>query len=381
MVSYVNRRFLFLCIGLLLSKPVWAIVPVDESWVRLRLYENIKKISLVGSNIEVVQKAESFRNVSITLSSRQKIDIQFQQKWNQSFLITKFENQVSSLKSKSLFLKGDGLSIRSIPVASFLQIYKRSSGFDIIGYIKLRDYLRGVVTAEMPAHWPRETLKAQIVAARSYALFMTEKRKKYVFDLEASIKDQAYEHTLHSTLDPLLDETANLVLFDQNNSLFKTYYHSECGGQTSSAKKIFGDSNFDEEVKDPYCRGRSWQLKISRQEIENYFGPFKSLVTPFDPLKRAYTVKIQRPDLSLEDLDAQKLRLIIGSSRMKSTWFEKQDEGNVIVFKGKGYGHGVGLCQWGSRQMGLMKKNFQDILNFYYPKSLLRAVNSERSNF
>lgn len=324
----------------------------------------------------MAQKADSLRNVNLNPPGSQRIDIKIQAISDRSYLSIKQDDRGPLLKDSSVFVSGQEMRIKNQTVANFLQIYKRGERFDVIAYVKLRDYLKGVVSAEIPLNWPIETIKAQIVAARSYSLYMAEQRKKHIFDLEASIKDQAYSHTEDSALDPLMDATANMILLDKENKLFKTYYHSECGGRTSSAKKVFGDRNFDVEVNDPYCRGRSWQLKISKSEIEKFFGPFKEILSTFNPLKRAYAVSLRRVDQSIESIDAQKMRLNIGSTRLKSTWFEMHQEGSSIEFKGKGYGHGVGLCQWGSRQMGLLKKPFTEILSFYYPNSFLKNVKS-----
>lgn len=348
---------------------------IDGSWVRIRIFENLKQVSIRGGQIEVVNKADSFRNVAIAPLSQKKLTIELKRKWNQSVLFLQKDNGAPSMQTTSLFIKGNDLKIGAQSINNFIQLYKRNNSFDVIAYVNLRDYLKGVVSSEMPAHWPNETLKAQIVAARSYALFMSEKRKNQVFDVESTIKDQVYRHTDDPRLEPLLDDTANMVLFDENRNLFKAYYHSECGGQTSSAKKVFGDSQSDMEVRDPYCQGRAWRMEISKREIEKYFGPFRQIVSSFDPIKRAYAVDIQRADSSVVAIDAQKLRMQIGSTRMKSTWFESRTHGDKIEFVGKGYGHGVGLCQWGSRQMGVMKKNFKEILSFYYPKTKIVSLN------
>ena len=348
---------------------------IDSSWVRIRIFEKLKQVSIRGEQIEVVSKAESFRNVAIAPLSQKKLTIELKRNWNQSVLFLQKDNGAPSMQMTSLFIKGNDLKIGAQSINNFIQVYKRNDSFDVIAYVNLRDYLKGVVSSEMPANWPNETLKAQIVAARSYALFMSEKRKNQVFDVESSIKDQVYRHTDDQRLEPLLDDTANMVLFDENRNLFKAYYHSECGGQTSSAKKVFGDSQSDVEVRDPYCQGRTWRMEIPKREIEKYFGPFKQIVSAFDPIRRAYAVDVQRADSSLEAIDAQKLRMHVGSTRMKSTWFESRIHGDKIEFVGKGYGHGVGLCQWGSRQMGVMKKNYKEILSFYYPKAKIVSLN------
>ena len=357
---------------------------IDDSWVRLRLHENLKTFSIKGTHIELrdtADKSDDYLRAAARKSESQNLLIQFQTKWKKSFLKITRQNENALFKQGSLFVSGENLTFQSQPIAGFLQFYKRSLGFDVIAYVKLRDYLKGVVSAEMPSTWPNETLKAQIVAARSYALYMVEQRKNSIFDLEASIKDQAYRQSSSSALDLLLDDTANLVLFNQNKRLFKTYYHSDCGGQTSSAKKVFGDTGFDAEVKDPYCQGHSWRLTIPKQEFENLVGPFSEIVSTFNPLKRAYTFDLRRSNDLIQTIDAQKLRLSLGSTRMKSTWAEIKQSGDSIEIKGKGFGHGVGMCQWGSRQMGLMKKSFKEILEFYYPKSLLVSASVDQLHF
>lgn len=360
------------------SLPVLAISArpgVDNTWIRIRIVEKVKRLSLIGSRIEVVNHVEAFRNVAIAPLGEKKINIELKRKWDRSLLFVQKENGPVSVKESSLFIRGEGLRINEQAINNFIQIYKRENSFDVIAYVKLRDYLKGVVSSEMPTNWPTETLKAQIVAARSYALFMAERRKKQIFDVESSIKDQVYRHTEDAGLEPLLDDTANMVLFDGNRNLLKAYYHSECGGQTSSAKKVFGDSQLDVEVRDPYCQGRRWRLEVAKREVEKYVGPFKTVINAFNPVKRAYEIVVERGDSSIETLDAQKLRMQVGSTRMKSTWFESRIRGDRVEFVGKGYGHGVGLCQWGSRQMGIMKKSFRDILAFYYPGTQIVSLN------
>lgn len=376
-----NHHIFLVLIAFWLAVPIHAsaaeAVPggIDETWIRIRLLEKVERISILGQHIEVVNKVESYRNVAIAPLSPKKITVELKRKWNKSLLFLQKDDGTPFVKSNSLFIKGEGMRIGALAINNFIQIYKRDASFDVIAYVRLRDYLKGVVSSEMPTHWPIETLKAQIVAARSYALFMAEKRKKQVFDVESSIKDQVYRYTNDPRLEPLLRDTVDLVLFDENRNLLKAYYHSECGGQTSSAKKVFGDSQLDVEVRDPYCQGRTWRLELAKNEIEKYFGPFKQLVSAFNPLKRAYVIEVQRTDESTESLDAQKLRMQLGSTRMKSTWFESRIHGDKIEFVGKGYGHGVGLCQWGSRQMGIMKKSFREILSFYYPKTKIVSLN------
>jgi len=369
---------IFACLIGLSSLPVRASSKqsgVDNSWIRIRIFEKVKRLSLIGSNIEVLNQVDAFRNVAIAPLGEKKLNIELKRKWDRSLLFLQKESGPVSVKDSSLFIKGHGMRVNAQSINNFIQIYKRDASFDVIAYVKLRDYLKGVVSSEMPVNWPAETLKAQIVAARSYALFMTEQRKKQIFDVESSIKDQVYRHTDDDRMEPLLDETANLVLFDGNRNLLKAYYHSECGGQTSSAKKVFGDSQMDFEVRDPYCQGRTWRLELSKREVEKFFGPFKAVINAFNPIKRAYELTVERADSSFETMDAQKLRMQVGSTRMKSTWFESRAHGDKIEFIGKGYGHGVGLCQWGSRQMGVMKKSFREILAFYYPGTKIVSLN------
>lgn len=348
---------------------------IDSSFIRIRIFENLKRLSVVGSNIEIVNQMGAFRNVAIAPLGAQKVNIELKRKWDGSLLFLQKDKGPLLVKESSVFIKGKGMRVNAQSINNFIQIHKHENSFDVIAYVRLRDYLKGVVSSEMPTNWPVETLKAQIVAARSYALFMVEQRKSNIFDVESSIKDQVYRYTGASQMEPLLDETAHMVLFDENRRLLKAYYHSECGGHTSSAKKVFGDARMDFEVRDPYCQGRGWKLELSKREMEKYFGPFKTIVSAFNPATRAYAVAVERPNSAIEKLDAQKLRMQIGSTRMKSTWFESHVHGDKVEFVGKGYGHGVGLCQWGSRKMGIMKKNFREILAFYYPRTKIVSLN------
>lgn len=123
----------------------------------------------------------------------------------------------------------------------FLIIQNRNQKLTVINNVELEDYIKGVVPAEMPSSWEIEALKAQAIAARSYALANLGKRAAFGYDLKDTPEDQAYGGASAETpkTNSAVQETANLVL-TYNYKVIPAYYSASAGGQTINAKQAWG---------------------------------------------------------------------------------------------------------------------------------------------
>ncbi|MBI5638559.1 MAG: SpoIID/LytB domain-containing protein [Nitrospinae bacterium] len=259
--------------------------------------------------------------------------------------------------------------------------------FDVVNHVMLEDYLRSVVAAEMPKSWPVEALKAQAVAARTYALFRRQEMNENYFDLETTVMDQVYGGVANE--DPRTDKavsgTAGMILM-YKNQVARTFFHANCGDRTEDGVEVF------QKVSVPYLKSvpceygkkspyYTWQIGVRMNEIEAALaraGLHRGKIASLATQSRTKTGRVKTLALhngrNVTMVDAVAFRLALGPARLKSTRFTIQKQGTMVTFKGIGYGHGVGLCQWGAKGMADAGRRFGDILGKYYPGATV-AVN------
>lgn len=265
---------------------------------------------------------------------------------------------------------------------SITAVWKSNGSLMIIARMPLEDYLAGLINSEISSSWPVESIKAQAVAARTYAMNQIEgaqnAAKARPFDITSTMLDQVYEGA------HLEDNRSRLAVADtrgemllRNGEIFPAYYHSSCGGHTERAENVWEGERGPPVIDDPYCSQSpkftwSYNIPVSRfAEIMNGQG------TPISTVRTIATSVLQdsprvdmllvEDDQGLKMIRATELRRIFGYQNIKSTWFEANLRGGSISFTGRGYGHGVGLCQWGAKGMAEEGIGYRDILKFYYP--------------
>ena len=242
----------------------------------------------------------------------------------------------------------------------------------------IETYIAGVVAGEMPNSWPLEALKAQAILARTFVLkFVTEKDSMYPgADISTDIKEaQAYNaEAVNARVQQAVRETAGLILLTNDNTLPYTWFHSHSGGITETASNGI-DWRDDEPsyiISTRGCEADStpWEASFT---IEEFLAACRSSGSPAASCK---TVEIGRKGQSgravtlLVDgtpVNAARLRIALGSSRMRSTLLTSitVHSGEVHI-SGYGYGHGVGMSQWGAYNLAQLGKSAEEIALHYY---------------
>ncbi|MDO8494135.1 MAG: SpoIID/LytB domain-containing protein [Deltaproteobacteria bacterium] len=255
----------------------------------------------------------------------------------------------------------------------------------VINELPLEKYLVGLIHGELNASWPLETIKAQAVAARTYALYTRKKNLKPLYDLETNHLDQVYVGSKGDKdliVEEAIKQTDGEVLWFLG--VYPGYYHSDCGGQTELSKNVWGGSEPSSSIVDSYCKNspaHRWRLTISKKELLQSLTPhglegkvIRNISAELrDDSSRNALVSIETDAATLY-LKATDLRRILGYNRLKSTWFQVAANADGIDFIGYGHGHGVGLCQWGAKTMAEKGFNYRSILKFYYPKAEVRKI-------
>ena len=265
-----------------------------------------------------------------------------------------------------------------------------------INVIDIEDYLRGVVPYEIGKldESKFEALKAQAVAARTYAYKHFGSRVAQGFDVYADTRDQVYKglHSATELTDKAVRETEGVVM-TYNGEFITAYYHSTCGGETEGVV-TWGrpDHPYLKNKPDlrpdgtPWCRESNyteWTREFTEDELRDLFQinakEAKANVPSFSSIKsmhiqdtlksgRIHTLVIETNNGSFT-AKADKIRWLFkrGGTILPSSFFRIHKNGNEWILKGKGFGHGVGLCQMGARARAQAGQSYIQILTHYYP--------------
>lgn len=250
-------------------------------------------------------------------------------------------------------------------------------------------YVQGVLAGEMKNDWPMEALKAQAILARTFVLkFVQEKESRYKgADISTDIEEaQAYDASaINQRIRQAVGETEGLVLVS-GHQLPYAWFHAHSGGVTELAKAGLGwdkeEPGYTQSVKgnEPDTAedvqalrdAESWEANFTFDEMEAACAKqgvraALSADTPLSIGKRGESGRAVTLNIGAQSVQAAELRLALGRTKMRSTLLTslKTDESGVVM-AGKGYGHGVGMSQWGAYGMAHAGKTAQEIVTHYF---------------
>ena len=247
---------------------------------------------------------------------------------------------------------------------------KPNGRFDIISVLPFNEYLAGVVGSEMPASWPLEALKAQAVVARSYAMAKIKERNSKSFHLESDQNDQVFLMSTSLRTKLAVLDTDGITLRKNNGNILKAYYHADCGGETVKASDVWGPYEVDSGTAvDPWCaakKSNQWSFEIAKDEFLQ-----KTDLRNLDPQMKSYVDKTQFLNLGGITFSVQKLRELFGFYKIRSSVDSIEINHEKVRIIGQGFGHGAGLCQWGTLAQVRLGKSYLQVLAHYYPKAKL----------
>jgi stage II sporulation protein D len=270
----------------------------------------------------------------------------------------------------------------------------------LVNHLEIEAYLRGVLRGELSGHFHPEAFKAQAVAARTFVLWEKQMapagRSWDVLDNEGSQMYIGVRGEDAVAVRAVEQTRGQVCVHDDGGAdrIFCTFYSSTCGGLSQSVKNIRPNQQEVPPLRgNVVCRDCAmaphfhWgPVKISKTDLTKRlaarYPSLTTLGTIVDLKPKATTTdgRIVRMELDgstglVETLVGEDFRLAIGGRTLKSTNFEIENKGDRFIFKnGVGYGHGVGLCQWGMQTKALQGWNYQRILSAYYPGSKIKTL-------
>ena len=253
--------------------------------------------------------------------------------------------------------------------------------------IPLEKYVLGVVAGEMPATFNIEALKAQAVASRTYVLKQKEKNKEY--DVENSTNNQVYiddsimrekwknnyENNLKKIKLAVAKTRGEVLLYD--NKLIDAMFFSTSNGYTENSEDVFTSTlPYLRSVESPWDKTESpvfnSKLIVTKQEFLFNLGLPYSNEIRIENIKQTKTGRIITLKINGETIDAKKIRTAFN---LKSTSFNIKILNNQIEFNVYGYGHGVGMSQYGANGMAKEGKDYNYILKYYYQGCSIKKIN------
>lgn len=285
-----------------------------------------------------------------------------------------------------------------------IQISLSDKSIEVINVLNLEDYVKGVLAKEMPLGKNEENfeaLKALAVCIRTYAIQKMRDGKLH-FDIYADTRDQVYGgvDAESSLSNRAVDQTEKLILKFNNNPAI-IFYHSTCGGYTESSANIFTNDEIPyltgiKDGDDPYCiisprfqweETYSKELIISRLKNYSLIDNQNYLLENIYVISRFNSGRVNELEINLSYNSGEAKSVIIkgneirsilknadGKSILWSTMFDVSLKSNSVILQGKGFGHGVGLCQWGAIALSQTGSSYQEILNHYYPGTEIEKI-------
>lgn len=296
-------------------------------------------------------------------------------------------------------LRGDVLTIRPSGAGELaldgrryrgaLELRHKGGGLTAVNIVPVDDYLRSVVPEEMPVDWPAEAIKAQSVAARSFALASRGRHASEGYDLCTTMHCQLYTGTAaeKSASNAAIKATRGEVL-TYGGKPIEALFHTDSGGMTENSEDVWGSHvPYLRAAKDMPTKTMPWTKTISRADLERKLaakghdiGKIRSIALSPLAIGRAakdrtasgrvktMTVKGTKGTVTLSGTT---WRSLLG---LKSTLFDAKLTKDAVTFTGYGSGHGLGISQWGAERMAAKGASYAEILHHYYTGTTLQQM-------
>lgn len=374
--------------GCFLLSLLWATaVPAAIPSVKVLIAKSLKRVVLEGTDL---QKTIHTQKKSETYQGRKQVSFNCAT-GRASHRLPKNPILVASLKSPTgLISWGKNKYQGEIQLLTT----PGSESCDLVNDIPLEAYLRTLLSKEMNGSWPIEALKAQAVAARTYAYDRLLKSggmldTKKLYHLESSEKDQVSgsffdvtEKTLRASRD-----TEGEIIVGPSGKVSPAFFHSKCGGKTLRPDQVWGGVEEGyRSVNCTFCQKtgmKDWQKNIKDTNLTSMVDKV---------LRRYYSEELQAQELKLmpDSLHNSEIRFysgdrlhivkksflrnLAGREVLPSNYFVMNQKNGQINVEGQGYGHGVGLCQLGALELAKRGYDYQQILSFYFPRHRMKKV-------
>ena len=258
-----------------------------------------------------------------------------------------------------------------------LEISSENNFLNMINKVFLEKYVASVLSAEIGYNAQPEFLKAEAIICRTYAVFNLNRHEKENYGLCSDVHCQVYKGNKEVTTQIIrsVNATEGKIITDSLGKVIISAFHSNCGGRTQNSEDAWtGYRSYLRSVTDTFCLSQPharWEQKISAKNWNSNISGLSpdSYETIQNNFSRTDSGKSQMPGRPLVSrfrglpVSVKKVRAVFG---LKSSWFTLTEASDSILIQGRGYGHGVGLCQEGAMRMADLDHSCDDIIHYYY---------------
>ncbi len=373
-----------LVLSIFMAAPVMAAVPS----VKVLIAKSLKKIIVEGIDL---QKTIHTQNKSEQYRGRKSISFDCRPSSNARKNFPKSPLLVASLSSPTGLI-----SWGKNKYNGELQLLTNPGmeSCDLVNLIPMEAYLTTLLSKEMNGTWPVEALKAQAVAARTYAYDRIRKgqgieAEDKLYHLESSEKDQVSGTFMDVTANTMkaARETHGEILVGPSGKIAPVFFHSKCGGKTLRPDQVWG--GVEEGYRSVNC---TFCNKTGMKDWKHHMKGEKLTTMVDKVLKRYYADQTVGSDIRLmpDSTENSELRLYVGDrlhiikksylrnlagrELLPSNNFVMTMNNEEVHVKGQGYGHGVGLCQLGALELAKRGYNYRQILSHYFPRHKMKKA-------
>ena len=381
MKSYLRLCIFFLC-------AVFIMLPqqVSASWqpeISVGLSQGISEIQLSATNGKLSVYENPEQKPILVVPQGGTLDVRMMR---EQLVVNGRE-----IKGERLVIQPETsgfIQVNHTPYRGYIAILKRT-GLTVVNYVLVEDYLYGVVPKEMPPSWNVEALRAQSVAARTFALKNRKRHSAEGFDLCSTSHCQVYEGMPAEmrTTTEAVDSTRGEVLF-YKGAIMDALFHTDSGGMTESSEYVWGSPvPYLRAVTEVQMQTQPWNRIISMSELAQKLekngraiGTLKEV--RLSPLTVGKGSSDRSPSGRVRSAEfvGTKGRITLSGNELRSTFslpstlFSIRVGKTDINFSGYGSGHGLGLSQWGAKAFADKGKSYKDILFHYYTDVTLEKL-------
>lgn len=313
--------------------------------------------------------------------------------------LTIFNGESKIAKCKSLKILDDAHAVTQLKHPNFkhekfygadLHVSSNSGFIFIVNILEIENYLPGVLEAEVGINRPPEYYKVQAIICRTYTLSHLRRHEMEDFNLCDKEHCQAYKgfSKLGTEIQKGVQKTKDIVLVDNDFNLITAAFHANCGGQTVNSEDVWNKKlDYLRSIKDTFClreKSAFWTKEFSGDTwIQKMHQASKEYKHENDSiLFKSNFIFMQRTRKKFYDVDPdcliplKDMRTVL---ELKSTYFNVENRAGQIILHGKGFGHGVGLCQDGAIRMSKLGYSYKSILHFYYQN--VSIVHADKLDF
>lgn len=276
--------------------------------------------------------------------------------------------------------KDNYIIVNNLKYRGKIRIIAAENNYLVINELDIEDYLKGVLKNEMSPNWHIEALKAQAVAARTFAYHHILQNRNANFHIGRTWLAQVYSGANAETpsTNKAVDETRGIII-THNGAPILAYFHADSGGYTEDTRYVWGgELDYIRSRRDRYGSNsprRNWEATISEKDLVRLFNRdgynISNIrrITPIDksPSGRYSALRINHSGGTFE-INSNRFRIMTGSQFLiRSSLFTRiRKVRGDFIFSGRGAGHGVGIPQWSAKEIAENGRNYEYIIRYYY---------------